>query len=131
MGARLALEARRIAYGEKIIANGPAYDGVKFKKGQAILSFKNVGGGLEARGGELTGFAIAGTDKKFVWATAKIEGGKVIVSSANVAEPAAVRFGWSDFPVVNFFNKQGLPASPFRTDDWEMTTKPKALAAKK
>ena len=131
VGARLALEARRIAYGEKIIANGPAYDGVKFKKGQAILSFKNVGGGLEARGGELTGFAIAGTDKKFVWATAKIEGGKVIVSSANVAEPAAVRFGWSDFPVVNFFNKQGLPASPFRTDDWEMTTKPKALAAKK
>ncbi len=131
VGARLALEARRIAYGEKIVANGPAYDRVKIKNGQATLSFKNVGGGLEARSGELTGFAIAGADKKFVWATAKIEADKVVVSSPNVAEPAAVRFGWSDFPVVNFFNKEGLPATPFRTDDWEMTTKPKAVAAKK
>ena len=131
VGARLALEARRIAYGEKIVANGPAYDSVKFKKGQAILSFKNVGGGLEARGGELTGFAIAGADKKFVWATAKIEGDKVVVSSASVEKPAAVRYGWADFPVVNLWNKDGLPASPFRTDDWDMVTKPKAVAAKK
>ncbi len=131
VGARLALEARRIAYREKIVANGPAYDGVKFKDGQAILSFKNVGGGLEARGGELTGFAIAGADKKFVWATAKIEGDKVVVSSPSVVKPAAVRYGWSDFPVVNLWNKNGLPATPFRTDDWDMVTKPKAVAAKK
>ena len=129
VGARLALEARRIAYGEKLVANGPAYDGVKFKDGQAVLSFKNVGGGLEARGGELTGFAIAGADKKFTWATAKIEGDKIIVSSPSVGAPAAVRFGWADFPVVNLFNKNGLPATPFRTDDWEMITKPKPKLA--
>jgi sialate O-acetylesterase len=128
VGARLALLARKIAYGEKIVADGPEFDEAKFKDGKAILSFDHVGGGLEARGGKLTGFAIAGEDKKFVWADAKIEGDKVIVSSPNVPKPAAVRYGWSDFPVVNLFNKDGLPATPFRTDDWPMTTKPKPAA---
>ncbi len=131
VGARLALLAREIAYGEKIVANGPEYKAVKFKDGQAVLTFNSVGGGLEARGGELTGFAIAGEDKKFVWATAKIEGDKVVVTAPSVAEPKAVRYGWADFPVVNLWNKDGLPATPFRTDDWEMLTKPKAVAAKK
>jgi sialate O-acetylesterase len=130
-GARLALLARKIAYGEKIVADGPTYDGVKFKNGKAILSFKNVDGGLEAKGGALTGFAIAGEDKKFTWANAAIEGDKIIVSSTTVPKPAAVRYGWADFPVVNLFNKQGLPATPFRTDDWEMVTKPKPADAKK
>jgi sialate O-acetylesterase len=130
-GARLALLARKIAYGEKIVADGPTYDRVKFKDGKAILSFENVDGGLEAKGGALTGFAIAGDDKKFTWANAVIEGDKIVVSSATVPKPAAVRFGWSDFPVVNLFNKQGLPATPFRTDDWEMVTKPKPTDAKK
>ena len=128
VGARLALLARKISYGEKIVADGPEFDSVKFKDGKAVLSFKNVGSGLEARGGELTGFAIAGADKKFVWATAKIEGDKIVVSNPAVMEPAAVRFGWSDFPVVNFFNKNGLPATPFRTDDWEMITRPRTKA---
>ncbi len=131
VGARLALLARKIAYGEKIVADGPTFDGVKFKEGKAILSFENVGSGLEARGGELKGFAIAGPDKKFVWATAKIEGDKIVVSHPTVTEPAAVRFGWADYPVVNLWNKEGLPATPFRTDDWEMLTKPKATPAKK
>jgi sialate O-acetylesterase len=131
VGARLALLARDIAYGEKIVANGPTYSGVKFKDGQATLSFTSVGGGLEARGGALTGFAIAGEDRKFVWATASIEGDKIVVSSPSVAKPAAVRFGWADFPVVNLFNKDGLPATPFRTDDWDMVTKPKPATAKK
>src|SRR5436190_3180782 len=117
VGARLALLARKIAYGEKIVADGPTYDGVKFQDGKAILSFKNVGGGLEAKGGALTGFAIAGEDQKFTWANAVMDGDKIIVSSPSVAKPVAVRFGWSDFPVVNLFNKQGLPATPFRTDD--------------
>ena len=129
-GARLALLAREIAYGEKIVANGPEYDRVMFKEGKAVVGFKNVGAGLEARGGELTGFAIAGADKKFVWATAKIDGDKIVVSSPSVAQPKAVRYGWSDFPVVNLWNKNGLPATPFRTDDWEMITKPKPLAKK-
>jgi len=131
VGARLALLAHQIAYGEKIVADGPTYDGAKFKEGKATLSFDNVGGGLEARGGDLKGFAIAGADKKFVWATAKIEGDKVVVSNPAVTQPAAVRFGWSDFPVVNLFNKEGLPATPFRTDDWDMLTKPKPVAANK
>ena len=131
VGARLALLARDMAYGEKIVANGPEFRSVKFKDGRAVLSFNSVGGGLEARGGGLTGFALAGADKKFVWATAKIEGDKVVVSSPGVAQPTAVRYGWSDFPVVNLWNKDGLPATPFRTDDWEMVTKPKAAVAKK
>jgi sialate O-acetylesterase len=125
VGERLALLAEKIAYGERIIADGPTYDRVKFKDGQATLSFDNVDGGLEARGGALTGFAIAGEDQKFVWATAKIEGEKVVVSSPSVSKPAAVRYGWADFPVVNLFNKKGLPATPFRTDDWRLTTAPK------
>ena len=127
VGARLALLARKITYGEKIVADGPTFDGVKFKDGKAILSFKNVGGGLLAQGGALTGFAIAGEDKQFTWATATIEGDKVVVSSATVAKPAAVRYGWADFPVVNLWNKDGLPATPFRTDDWPMITKPKPV----
>ena len=129
VGARLALLARKIAYKEKIVADGPAYRSVKFKDGKAILSFDSVDGGLEARGGELTGFAVAGADRKFVWAKAVIEGDKIVVSSPEVAEPASVRFGWADFPVVNLFNKQGLPATPFRTDNWPMITAPKARAS--
>jgi sialate O-acetylesterase len=125
VGSRLALLARKISYGQKIVADGPQFDGVKFKGGRAVLSFESVGGGLDARGGKLTGFAIAGEDKKFVWADAVIEGDKVVVSNPSVAKPASVRYGWSDFPVVNLFNKEGLPATPFRTDDWPMVTRPK------
>jgi sialate O-acetylesterase len=110
------------------VANGPQFDSVKFKNGKAILSFDHFGSGLEARGGKLTGFAIAGEDKQWVWADAVIEAHKVIVSSPKVEKPIAVRYGWSDFPVVNLFNKEGLPATPFRTDDWPMTTAPKPLA---
>ncbi len=128
VGARLALLARSITYREKIVASGPEFDGAKFKDGKAILSFDSLGGGLEARGGKLTGFAIAGEDKKFVWGDAVIEGDKVVVGSASVAKPVAVRFGWADFPIVNLFNKEGIPATPFRTDDWPMITKPKPQA---
>ena len=80
-------------------------------------------GGLEAYGGgDLTGFAVAGDDKKFVWAKARIEGNKVVASSPSVAKPSAVRYGWADYPVVNLTNKEGLPASPFRTDEWPLAT---------
>jgi sialate O-acetylesterase len=125
VGARLALQARKIAYREKIVASGPAYKSLKIKGDHAILSFDDVGGGLEARGGELTGFAICGADKKFVWGKAVIEDEEVVVSSPQVTAPVAVRYGWADFPVVNLFNKEGLPASPFRTDDFPMITGPK------
>ncbi len=131
VGARLALAARAIAYGEKIVHSGPAYKSVVIEGDKATLGFDHVGRGLEARGGAVKGFAIAGADQKFVWADAKIQGDKIVVSSPKVSQPAAVRYGWADFPVVNLWNKNGLPASPFRTDDWPMITAPKMAEAKK
>ena len=122
VGARLALAARAIAYGEKIEYSGPIFAGAGFKDGKVTLQFDHVGKGLEARDGELKGFAICGEDKKFVWAKGEIMGKTVVVSSPEVARPVAVRFGWADFPVVNLWNKDGLPASPFRTDDFPLTT---------
>jgi sialate O-acetylesterase len=75
-----------------------------------------------ARDGDAKGFAVAGEDQKFHWATAKIDGGDMIVSSKDVAKPVAVRYGWADDPEVNVFNAAGLPMCPFRTDDWKMVT---------
>ena len=125
VGARLALAARAIAYGEDIVYSGPVYKSMKVKDNEAVLSFEHVGSGLEVRGGELKGFAIAGEDRKFVWGNARIDGDKVVVTHPDIARPAAVRFGWADYPVVNLWNKDGLPASPFRTDDFPMITAPK------
>jgi len=125
VGARLALLARGIAYGEKIERSGPLYRSMQLKGDRIILSFDRVDGGLEARGGRLRGFAICGEDRKFVWANAEIDNGKVVVSSPQVLKPVAVRYGWADYPVVNLFNSAGLPASPFRTDDFEITTAPR------
>ena len=81
--------------------------------------------GLEARDGGLQGFAVCGEDKKFVWAKAEIVGKTVVVSSPEVAKPVAVRYGWADCPVVNLWNQAGLPATPFRTDAFPLTTQPK------
>jgi sialate O-acetylesterase len=131
VGARLALLARKITYGERLVADGPTLSSAKFKNGKGTLTFGNAGGGLEARGGPLTGFAIAGADKKFTWAVATIDGDKIIVSNPEVPQPVAVRYGWADFPVVNLFNQKGLPATPFRTDDWKMVTKPEPKELKK
>jgi sialate O-acetylesterase len=125
VGARLALAARAIGYGEKIAYSGPLYDKMSVDGNKVVLSFKHVGGGLEARDGELKGFTIAGEDKKFQNATAKIDGDKIIVWSDKVEKPVAVRFGWANYPVVNLWNKDGLPATPFRTDDFELTTQNK------
>jgi sialate O-acetylesterase len=127
VGARLALLARKIANGEKITASGPIYRELTIDRDKAVLSFDDVGRGLEARGGELKGFSIAGPDRKFVWADAEIKGDKVIVSSPSVPNPVAVRYGWADYPVVNLFNKNGLPATPFRTDSFPMITGPKLV----
>jgi sialate O-acetylesterase len=89
---------------------------MKVDGAKAILSFTHVGGGLEARGGELRGFEIAGADGKFVKAAAQVKGNKVEVSSEAVAAPVSVRYGWDRVPDVNLFNKEGLPASPFRSN---------------
>jgi sialate O-acetylesterase len=127
VGARLALNARALAYGEKIEFSGPIYKEAKFENGAATLSFRHIGGGLVAKDGDLVGFTIAGKDGKFLPAKAVIKGETVVVTNENVPEPTAVRYGWVNFanPTLNLFNKDGLPASPFRTDDEPYTTKPK------
>ena len=116
VGARLALAARAIAYGENIEYSGPAYASMKVEGDHAVLSFTHIGSGLTAKDGELKGFTISGADGTFAAAKATIKGDKVIVSSPSVATPAAVRYGWANTPDVNLFNKEGLPATPFRTD---------------
>jgi sialate O-acetylesterase len=126
VGERLALAARGIAYKEKgLVYSGPLYKSKVIKGDKIVLSFDHVGNGLVARDGDLTGFAICGADKKWVAANAKIEGKNVVVCSPQVKAPVAVRFGWANFPIVNLWNKNGLPATPFRTDDFPMITKPK------
>jgi sialate O-acetylesterase len=121
VGDRLALAARALVYGEKIEYSGPEYDSVKIEQNRAILSFKHVGGGLVAEDGPLRGFLIAGADKKFVEAKAVIQGETVVVTSPQVPVPVAVRYGFQAIPNVNLWNKDGLPASPFRTDPESMT----------
>jgi sialate O-acetylesterase len=116
VGQRLALAARALTYGEKIEYSGPLYDSMAAKDGKIVLNFKHIGGGLIAKDGELKGFTIAGEDKQFVPAQAKIQGSTVIVSAEGVTAPKAVRYGWANVPDVNLFNQDDLPASPFRTD---------------
>ena len=117
VGARLALAARALTYGEKIEYSGPIYASLKIDGSRAIVSFTHVGGGLVAKDGPLKGFTIAGEDKKtFVDAKAEIVGDTIVVTSDKVATPTAVRYGWARVPDVNLFNKEGIPASPFRTD---------------
>jgi sialate O-acetylesterase len=124
VGARLALAARAVAYGEKLCHSGPLYESAKFEGARARLSFRHVGDGLVAKGGRLTGFMIAGKDRKFVAAEATIEGAEVVVSAAGVAEPLAVRYAWANNPTCTLANKAGLPASPFRTDTWPVPGQP-------
>jgi len=116
VGARLALAARAVAYGERVEYSGPVFAGMKVRGGKTTLSFTHVGGGLVAKDGALKGFTIAGSDNKFIPAEAVISGSTVIVSSKEVTQPVAVRYGWANVPDVNLFNKDGLPATPFRTD---------------
>jgi sialate O-acetylesterase len=116
VGARLALAARALAYGEKIEYSGPLFDSMKVDGANAVLHFTHIGGGLVAKDGALKGFTIAGADKVFHPAQAKIVGETVVVSSPEVLKPAAVRYGWANVPEGNLFNHVGLPASPFRTD---------------
>jgi sialate O-acetylesterase len=121
VGKRLAYAAQRIAYKENNIHSGPIYKFLKIKNGKAIISFELFGAELKlSKGEELEGFAIAGADQKFVWAKAKIEGDKVVVWTDKVKEPVAVRYAWANNPDrANLANSVGLPASPFRTDNWE------------
>jgi sialate O-acetylesterase len=151
-GDRLALAARAQTYGEKIVYSGPMYKDAKFDGDKAILTFNHVGGGLVSKelvptlekknkdgvvigaawrvkdgsdGASLIGFTICGKDKVFQDANAKIVGDTVVVSCGVVQEPIAVRYGWANHPICNLFNREGLPASPFRTDAFPGITQPK------
>jgi len=126
VGARLALAARGVAYGEKLTYSGPVYDSMKIEGDKVAVTFKNTGQGLDARGGVLKGFIIAGADGTWHEAKAEISGRRVIVSSSEVPKPVAVRYAWAKFPENTLYNKEGLPAVPFRTDTWPGVTQPKA-----
>ncbi len=119
-GQRAVRVALSVAYGEKAEFCGPLYASHAFDGAVARVKFSHTGKGLVARHAEqLQGFMIAGPDRKFVWAEAKVDGDAVVVSHPSVAEPAAVRYAWSaHFPWANLFNADGLPAQPFRTDRW-------------
>ena len=119
-GARAALVAMSTVYNSGDVCYGPTYASHRIEGSKVIVKFSNTGNGLALKHDEkLQGFAIAGADKKFVWADATIQGDEVVVSNASIAKPESVRYAFaSSFPWANLFNKNGLPAQPFRTDSW-------------
>jgi sialate O-acetylesterase len=150
VGERLSLIARAQTYGEKVEYSGPTYKGLKVDGNKAVLSFDHTGGGLlskelaettvknragkdqtayrvkpDSEGAPLVGFTVCGEDKKFYPAKGEIVGETVVVTCEQVDKPVAVRYGWAQYPVCNLYNKAGLPASPFRTDDFPGVTQPK------
>jgi sialate O-acetylesterase len=118
VGKRLGLAAETVAYGdETVTSSGPIYQSMKIDGKKIVLTFTNTGSGLKARGGDLKCFAIAGADKRFVWAKATIDNGTVVVWNENISAPMYVRYAWADNPAgANLYNNENLPASPFRTD---------------
>jgi sialate O-acetylesterase len=137
VGLRLALAARHVGYGENIVYTGPVFDKMTVEGNSIRVSFKEVGGGLVIADGpitlagclptptnELLGFVIAGADQKYVLAKARIDGSSVVVSSPDVPSPVAVRYDWANLTQANLYNKEGLPALPFRTDNWDTVISP-------
>ena len=122
VGRRLALLALANVYGKEIVPSGPLFDRFRIEGNKVRITFKYGQGLKTSDGGPVKGFAIAGSDHRFIWADARIEGDAVVVSSPTILNPAAVRYGWGDNPLVNLYNKANLPASPFRTDDWPGVT---------
>jgi sialate O-acetylesterase len=120
VGQRLALIALAKTYGQKVEYSGPVYASMKMEGHSIRIRFAHVDGGLVAKDGPLTGFAIAGADQKFIDAQASIKGDTVLVHSDGVPAPVAVRYAWADYPAgANLYNAAGLPAAPFRTDQWD------------
>jgi len=122
VGLRLALAALSTVYGQDMVHSGPTYREKTVEGNSIRLHFDHVGGGLVAADGRLRGFAIAGEDREFVWADASIDGETVVLSAPGMTSPVAVRYAWADNPVISLYNREGLPASPFRTDDWPGVT---------
>jgi sialate O-acetylesterase len=125
VGYRLALAAEKVIYSKDIVYSGPVFQSMKTEGSKIIIQFTNTGSGLMAKDkyGYLKGFSIAGSDQHFVWANAMIDGDKIIVTSKSVQNPVAVRYGWGNNPDdADLYNKEGIPASPFRTDSWKGIT---------
>jgi sialate O-acetylesterase len=126
VGIRLALNALSVEYGKSIVHSGPTYKAMETHDNQIVLTMDNAGSGLVAKGskyGYLQGFAIAGNDKVFHWAKAYLDGNRIVVFSEAVKDPVAVRYAWADNPDdANLYNKEGLPASSFKTDAWKWVT---------
>ena len=116
VGRRLALAARAIAYGEKVVHAGPLYDGMTLEGARVRIRFRHVGGGLVLDTAKGSGFQIAGADGTFKPATVMVDGDTLVVSSPDVPAPTAVRYAWEDDPITTLRNREGLPASPFRTN---------------
>jgi sialate O-acetylesterase len=137
VGRRLAAAAKHIAYGQDIVYAGPSFVRMTIEGNKARITYKDIGSGLmiarppfDAQDypplstTELTGFAIAGEDRKWSWGKAAIDGKDIVVSSDDVPKPVAVRYGWAQNPEINLYNKEGFPAVPFRTDDWPFVAPP-------
>jgi len=119
VGERLALAALAKAHGKDVVYSGPLYESMKVEGGKIRLRFSHVGGGLAVQGPKgKNGFAIAGKDRKFVWAEVAVDGDSLLVWSDEVPQLAAVRYAWANFPYFGLSNRAGLPAPTFRTDDW-------------
>jgi len=138
VGDRLALVARGLVYGEPIEYTGPVFKGIDIQGAQVRVNFDHAAGlhtiqitdaaddgPIEAPADKVSGFAIAGADKKYYFADATIDGTSVVLTSPDVPAPVAVRYGWAEFPTGNLVNSAGLLASPFRTDDWRWISKHK------
>jgi sialate O-acetylesterase len=136
VGRRLALVARHVAYGQDLVYSGPMYNSMTIEGDRIRLTFQNTGSGLaigvpppssdgkvQLVPSRLTGFGVAGEDRNFVWASAKIDGNSVVLSAEGLEHPVAARYDWGQNPYGDLYNKEGLPASPFRTDDWPPTEK--------
>ena len=118
VGERLALIALARDYGKPVVYRGPTYRSLTLRGSEAVVAFDHTEGGLVPRGGPLGEFSVAGADRKWRWATARIEGDRVVLSSPEVPRPVAVRYAWQTNPAATLTNGAGLPAVPFRTDDW-------------
>jgi sialate O-acetylesterase len=121
VGRRLALNALALTYNKNLVYSGPVYDSMQISGDTIKLAFSHTGSGMIIKDEEkLKGFSIADANKKFVWANAIIVDNEILVWSNKIKNPQSVRYGWANNPNCNLYNKEGLPASPFRTDDWDL-----------
>ena len=126
IGLRHAYLALAKVYGKKIVASGPLYKSMNIQSDKIVIKFDSIGSGLmPAKSGKINSFAIAGKDQKWHWADTVIQEDTIVVSSSDVPNPVAVRYAWAMNPSQRnlLYNKEGLPASPFRTDDWQLVDK--------